>query len=79
MSTTVVVELFTTPNKMTKSGKPERWRWRAFEEPSDGPVLAKSRYSFRSEEKALANAYREAYVPDGAVLRSPGQKDVKFR
>lgn len=68
-----VVEVYQTPNKKTKSGNPLRWRWRILD--ADGEQLGKGRHSFRTEDKALSDLERHAVVPDGTVLRRPGQKD----
>lgn len=71
-----VVELFTTPNKKTRSGEPQRWRWRVMEK--NGPVVDRSKHSFRSEVKALLNAERDATVNYDAVLRRPGHPDTQW-
>lgn len=73
MSSTVV-EIFTSPNKKTKSGMPPTYRWRV----KDGPVVQRSTTSFASEHAALMNVARNIVVSVDAVLRRPGKADVPW-
>lgn len=71
-----VVEIYTTPNKKTKSGNPLRWRWRLLD--ADGDVVGKGPHSFKTEEKAIHDVEMHAVIPTGAVLRRPGRDDRKM-
>lgn len=74
MSDAVVFEVFQTANRKTKTGEPRRWRWKAVD--ADGDQIAKSRHSFKTEAKAIADLELHANIPDGSILRRPGHSDL---
>lgn len=71
----MLIETFTTPNAITKSGLPLRWRWRIVE---DDKEVLRGPYSFRTEAKALANVTRNVEVPTGSIVRRPEHDDAPW-
>ena len=73
---TAIIEVFTTPNKKTKSGEPKRWRWRIS---NDDFYIAKGRHSFKTPNSVFVDI--AISVPTGltgALLRVEGKNDVPW-
>jgi hypothetical protein len=69
-----IIEVFTTPNKKTKSGEPKRWRWRITNDDHVSPTS----HTFPTVQKCFINIARAAAVPVGALLRVEGKDDVPW-
>ena len=67
---TVIIEVFTTPNKKTRSGEPKRWRWRIPPEPGST--------TFGTPQQCFIDIAKHTVVPEGALLRVEGKDDVPW-
>ena len=75
---TAIIEVFTTPNLKTKSGKPRLWRWRISDDQWSSPLVAKGPGSFSTPQKCFIDIAKHAVVPQGALLRVEGKDDVPW-